>query len=102
MDATPRANVKGKEYVFLLAVLLVPRLSGYPIDRSRNLPRSGKEDRVVKDVGQHRYHRLGQRKGASRILETPGSTSDLKVQNTVCVPSREINAICFLREADIQ
>ena len=47
------------------------RLSQYSGDRSLKLPRSGKEGRVVKGVGQHRHHRLGQRKGAGRILERP-------------------------------
>ena len=102
MDATPRARAEGKKYVFLLPLLLAVRLSGYSGDRSRNLPRSGEEDRVVKDVGQHRHHRLGQRKDAGRIPETAGSTSDLKGHSTVCLPSREIYAIASLREIDLQ
>ena len=103
MDATPRSERRGaKKYVFLLPLLLAVRLSGYSGDRSRKLSRRGKEDRVVKGVGQHRHHLLGQRKGAGRILETAGSTSDLKGQSTVCLPSREIYAIFSLREIDLQ
>jgi hypothetical protein len=102
MDATPRASATVKKYDFLLPLLLAVRLSGYSGDRSRKLSRSGKEDRVVKGVGQHRHHRLGQRKDAGRILETAGSTSDLKGQSTVCLPSREIDAIASLRKVGLQ
>ena len=89
-------------YCGSLVLVVVVRLFGYSGDRSRNLSRSGKEDRIVIGVGQHRHHCLGQRKEAGRILETAGSTSDLKVQNTVCLKSREIDAIGFLRETDLQ
>jgi hypothetical protein len=89
------------EHLFLLLLLAV-RLSGYSGDRSRKLPRIGKKDRVVKGVGQHRQVRLGQRKIPGRILETAGSTSDLKGKSTVCHQSREIYAIASLREIDLQ
>jgi hypothetical protein len=102
LAATPRASTTTKGYEFLLPLLLVVSLSGYSGDRSRKLPSSGKEDRVVKGVGQYRHHRLGQRKDAGRILETASSTSDLKGQSTVCLPSREIYAITSLREIDLQ
>src|ERR1700722_4448867 len=98
MDATPRARAEGKEYVFLLPVLLGVPLFGYSGDCSRKLPRSGIEYRLAKGVGQHRHHGLGQRKVAGRILETAGSTSDLKGQSTVCLPRREIDAIASLRK----
>jgi len=35
-------------------------------------------------------------------LKRPVSTSDLKVHNTVCLKSREIDAIGLLRETDLQ
>ena len=102
MDVRPERAPRAKKYVFLLPLLLVVRLSGYSGDRSRKLPSSGKEDRVVKGVGQHRHHRLGQRKGAGRILKTAGSASDLEGQSAVRLPSREIYAIFSLREIDLQ
>ena len=71
-------------------------------NRSRKLPGSGKEDGIVRGVGQHRHGRLGKRKGAGRILETAGSPSDLKSQRAVALLSREIDAIASLREMDIQ
>ena len=42
----------------LLPLLLAVRVSGYSGDRSRKLPRIGK-DRIARGVGQHRQIRLG-------------------------------------------
>ena len=94
-------RVDGLRQTFLfLGILVVPYVcSG---NRSRKLPGIGKEDRVVKGVGQHRQVRLGQRKDAGRILETAGSTSDLEGQSALCLSSREIDAILSLREIDLQ
>jgi hypothetical protein len=46
--------------------------------------------------------RLGQPQGAGSILETAGSTSDFKSQNTVALLGCEIYAIGSLREIDLQ
>src|SRR5262245_3476387 len=46
-------------------------------NRSCKLPRRRKKDGVVRGVGQHGYHCLGQRNAAGGILETAGSASDL-------------------------
>src|SRR5271157_4296535 len=87
-----------------LLLPLVSRLRphGHSGHRSRKLPRFGKEDGVVKGVGQDRQRRLGQRKDAGRILETAGSTVDLKGQSTVTHHMHEIYAITSLREIDLQ
>jgi hypothetical protein len=98
----PERAPRAKKYVFLLPLVLVVRLFGNSGDDSRKLPRSGIEDRLAKGVGQHRHHSLGQRKVAGRILETAGSTSDLKGQSTVCLPRREIDAIASLRKIGLQ
>jgi hypothetical protein len=90
------------DYAFLLLLLVAVRLSVNSIDRSRNLPRIGKEDRVLRGVGQNRQVSLRQRKGAGRVLETAGSTDDLKGESTVSLQSREIYAIASLREIDLQ
>ena len=67
-----------------------------------NSPVRGKKDGVVRGIGQHREHRLGQSKYAGRILETAGSTSDLKSHRTVALLGREIYAIVSLRHIDLQ
>ena len=81
---------------------MVVRLSAYSGDRSGKFTRTRKKDGITKGVGQDRDVRLVQRKGAGRILETAGSTSDLKSQNTVGLLGREIDAIGSLREIDLQ
>ena len=53
-------------------------------------------------VRQDWHHRHGQRKGAGRILETTGSTGDLKDPNTESLVSQEIDAIASPREVDRQ
>ena len=88
--------------LFLLPLVLAVLLPGHSGNRSRKFARSGKKDGVARGVGQHRHHRLGQRKDAGRILETAGSTSDLKSHSTVALLSREIYAIGSLREIDLQ
>jgi len=88
--------------IFLLPLVLPSLLRGHPGNRSRKLPRSRKKDRRVRGIGQHRQHRLGQRKGAGRILETTGSTSDLESHRTAGLPNGEIYAIGSLREIDAQ
>ena len=50
----------------------------------------------------HRQRRLGKRKDAGRILETAGSTCDLKGHSTVAHQMDEIYAIPSLREIDLQ
>ncbi len=87
---------------FLLPLVLAFLLWGHSENRPRKLPRIRKKDGVVRGVRQHREHRLGQRKGARRILETAGSTNDLKSHSTVALLSREIYAIGSLRESDFQ
>jgi hypothetical protein len=69
-DATSRASAKGKEHVFLSPPLVVVLLFDFG-DCSRNVSRSGKEERVVKGVGQNRHHRLSQRKEPGAFLKRP-------------------------------
>ncbi|MBB5340870.1 hypothetical protein HDF13_003203 [Edaphobacter lichenicola] len=83
MEATPGASATSKEYDFLLSILLVIRLSAYSGDRSCELSRSSKKDRVVKGIGQHWHYPLVQRKSPGSILETAGSSSDLEGQSAV-------------------
>jgi len=75
---------------------------GHSGNRSRKLPSLVKKDGVVKVVGQHRHCRLCVRKGAGRILETAGPTSDLEGQSTVALIRHEIYAIVSVREFDVQ
>ena len=93
---------RGKERCLLLPLLVVVPISAYSGDRSGKFARTRKKDGVTKGVGQDRDVRLVQRKGAGRILETAGSTSDLKSQSTVGLLGREIDAIGSLREIDLQ
>ena len=90
------------EKPFLLPLVSPFLLFGHSGHRSRKLPRFGKEDGVVKGVSQDRVRRLGQRKDAGRILETAGSTVDLKGQRTVTHHMHEIDAITSLRQIDPQ
>jgi len=80
----------------------VVRFSCYSGDRSRKFASTRKKDGVVYGVGQDRDVRLGQRKGAGRILETASSTSDLKSQSTVALLGHEIYAIGSLSHTDHQ
>jgi len=88
--------------LFLSPHVLRFLLYGPSGNRSRKLPGNGKEDGIVRGVGQDRRHRLGQRNDAGRTLETAGSTSDLKSPNTEGLQRREIYAIASLRETNLQ
>ena len=104
--AFPRVTVRRSpaiesEAYFPLPVVSVFLFNVHSGNRSRKLPRFGKEDGVVRSVGQHRVRRLGQRQDAGRILETAGSTVDLKSQRAVAHQLHEIYAIASLRQIDL-
>src|SRR4029077_18797273 len=88
--------------LFLSPLVLVLLLRGHSRNRSAKFARRDKKDGIVRGVGQHRQHRLGQSEDAGRVLETTGSTSDLKSHSTVGLPNREIDAIACWRESDLQ
>jgi hypothetical protein len=94
-------RVDGLRQTFLfLRILVVPYVcSG---NRSRKLPRRGKQHRVAKRVGRHCTHRLCHCEDAGCFLETAGSIGNLERQGTVGHVSGEIYAIRSLSESDIQ
>jgi len=96
LAALRSAASRSTRICLFLSVLVLPW--GDSEDRSRNHPRFGKIDGVVKGVGQDRQCRLGIHKGAGRIVETASSTCDLQGQSTVALLSHEIYAIASLRE----
>jgi len=90
------------EAYFPLPVVSVFLFDVHSENRSRKLPRFGKEDGVVRGVSQDRVRRFGQRKDAGRGLEAAGSTADLKGQSAMTHHLHEIYAITSLRQIDLQ
>jgi hypothetical protein len=82
-DASASLTLRGhsaieREAYFPLPVVSVFLFNVHSENRSRKLPRFGKEDGIVRGVSQNRVRRFGQRKDTGRVLETSGSTVDLK------------------------